>query len=689
MTVPKKQSAVAKIERSKLNPDAVQRELMGADLDLQKLLVYLKGKVQFDSIDRVTDIEVTRTIEGASTVKVSISDSDRAVLNSGVLADRLDIQIDGLWFRLVKVEKTDDILALTFEDREIAILRTYKKLKIAHRSQVTRAEFVNNLIREVKEEDIRVVIPELHKVQAIQKAKDLPYSTQTVVDKTGGIPETVTSPQEKHRHGEQTSGTAARPSLTVKGQPIDKDQVKNANAIIATGQTMGARRKVLVASIMTSIQEATLRNLPYGDTAGPDSLGLFQQRASWGSAEARLDPATSARLFFNKAIVIDRNEPTIQYTLLCQEVQRSAFPNAYAQWQDEAERIVSAYGVVGKDNEGTAAAANNSNATTTDGSNYMYYRGIPMQGGKSWKKEDSWACISRLADEVQWRNFFVSGVFYYITEDDLFKSKPIAEVRETDEGIERMDGDLDTGKKVSTLEIDARIGTWLVPPGAVIVVEDFGPWTGRWLVSEFKRSLFDSKATITLKKPQARLPEPLQNDINTTPPTWAVPSDSAPTTSLTGPVFGGVLPDDLKGTAAGVVAVAQRALAAEKVKHYHYLRTRPYPDTLWSDYAHTHGIDCSSFAILCYKEASCQDPSGKSFNGTGYTGDLVIHGFPVVTPVPGDLVFYLGSGTRVAPGHVAIYIGAGNIIEIGSDNGILQLPVNYRTDILEYRRYIT
>jgi cell wall-associated NlpC family hydrolase len=51
----------------------------------------------------------------------------------------------------------------------------------------------------------------------------------------------------------------------------------------------------------------------------------------------------------------------------------------------------------------------------------------------------------------------------------------------------------------------------------------------------------------------------------------------------------------------------------------------------------------------------------------------------------GDLAIY-GSG---APGeHVAICIGGGLVISHGSEPGPFKLPLRYRTDLLEIRRYL-
>lgn len=546
MPTPSK-STRSKLEISRLEQAAIQRELMGKDLDLKTLLVYFKSVIKFDAVERVTDARVKRTIEGASTLTITLNDADRSILTSGILANRLDIQIDGLWFRLAAVTKPlgSDNLMLTFEDREIAILRTYREKKIrkrpvkmASRARATRAEFVLNLIREVKEFKIPVTIPELHKVQPIEVAAEVPGQFEVAEGRTTGIayetavPDSSAGVERAEGTGTRTPADdpnkfvpgvtdfptpsnriqAARGALTVKGKQATKTQVDNANIILSVGSSMGARRKVLVCAIMTAITESLLYNLDHGDGT---SVGLFQQtdNGAWGTLRDRMDPATSARMFFLKAIKADANDPTRPYWDLCDQVQRSAHPLATAEWRTEGERFVTAFGIVGSDTEGSATLANNSWSPDQDAGDYFFYRGKPENGGKSWEPEDSWACIQRLADEVNWRAFFVSGRFYFMSEDELFKSKPLGVFQEFQEGVEGIGGEYDSGKEVASVTMSMRVGRWSVPPGSVIVLRNMGVWNGRWLVTDYERGLFDSIATVTLKKPRPKLPEPIDNAI--------------------------------------------------------------------------------------------------------------------------------------------------------------------------------
>lgn len=132
--------------------------------------------------------------------------------------------------------------------------------------------------------------------------------------------------------------------LKVKGVEVDPEQRENIKQVLQVGKEMGANRKVLESAVATMIQESTAKNL---DTAvDHDSLGLFQQRPSqgWGTPEQVLDPKYAARKYFEKAIEADKGDAGQPMTLLAQSVQRSAFPEAYAQWEGEAKAAVDAFG---------------------------------------------------------------------------------------------------------------------------------------------------------------------------------------------------------------------------------------------------------------------------------------------------------------------------------------------------------
>src|SRR5436190_8961520 len=399
------QTAVRKLELSRLKPEEIQQELMGDDLDLEKMVVYLKSKILFDTTDRIIDVQVERSIDAASTITVTLNDYDRTILRSGALNARLDVKLDGMWFRLVKVSRSagSDTLELQFEQREIAILRSYPKqgakhngVRFVHRDKVTRAQFILSLIREVKELDIPVVMPHLRQAQVIEKESDVGFDwgKPKVAAESAGINtdhNTTVGAAEGGRVG-MNKGV-----LTSKGVRMSREQINNANTIIATGLSLKARRKVLVCAVMTAMQESNLINLPGGDGT---SVGLFQQiDTGWGSYADRHNPATAAKSFFNRAIPHDKNYPGLSFNDLCQGIQGSGHPDLYGQWQPESQAIVTAYGVPpststsGQDDttEGSAASANNHSDISFGGTeDYVYYRGKQKESGKVWEREDNW-----------------------------------------------------------------------------------------------------------------------------------------------------------------------------------------------------------------------------------------------------------------------------------------------------------
>jgi len=121
---------------------------------------------------------------------------------------------------------------------------------------------------------------------------------------------------------------------------LDDEQLRNASSIMNTGKNLGASTRDIMIALMTALQESSLRNLAGGDR---DSVGLFQQRPSqgWGTVAQIRDPNYAATKFFEALFKVN-NRDGLAPTVAAQKVQRSAFPNAYAKWEDEALAIMSA-----------------------------------------------------------------------------------------------------------------------------------------------------------------------------------------------------------------------------------------------------------------------------------------------------------------------------------------------------------
>ncbi len=118
------------------------------------------------------------------------------------------------------------------------------------------------------------------------------------------------------------------------------DQSANAATIVAVGTKLGLPPHAATIALATALQESKLRNLEGGDR---DSVGLFQQRPSqgWGTVAQLQDPVYAATAFYQKLEKLPGWE-TMPITEAAQEIQRSAAPDAYAQWESQSRVMATA-----------------------------------------------------------------------------------------------------------------------------------------------------------------------------------------------------------------------------------------------------------------------------------------------------------------------------------------------------------
>lgn len=512
-------------EKLKLSKLAAQTELLDTDLDLQELSLFNRQFAPMRIEEAVIAGSIHRTIEGASTVELTLNDRYGYIMNSGRLGNKTDIRIDGLYFRLVKVRKTGFQLQLTFESREVAVLRTYQKFRASNWGEMTRARFIQILVGEVKEFHIPFVCPELKFTPRERKAEK-----QKARERDVGLGNWKNAVDRAIARGKP---------LTVKHNSPTSEQLRNIDTVLQVGMDYiikkHHKRKIMVSAIMTGIQEATAYNHPFGDEYGMDqplelrktgSVGFFQQMPSWGSFDQRMDLLYSARKYYEAAVKSDEFKPNQTYGELCQDVQGSAYPDRYDQWRIEGERFVTAFGIAGGDSLSDLEVykgnnmqwlLNQSGDTVGEqvGAQYQFMRGKPKERKKHREKEDSWTCMQRLADQVQWRCFEVSGSIYYMSEPWLFRSAPRAFLTEDTDGVDWIDYDYDIGQRNAQITLSAHLDRWAAAPGTVVEIEVADVANGRWIVNDIDRSLFDTHATVTLKKPLPILPEPTKDELAT------------------------------------------------------------------------------------------------------------------------------------------------------------------------------
>jgi len=123
-------------------------------------------------------------------------------------------------------------------------------------------------------------------------------------------------------------------------QRLDADQADNAALITAITVRRELPARAATIALATAVQESKLRNIDYGDR---DSLGLFQQRPSqgWGTEAEVQDPVYATNAFLDGLVQVP-GYTELPVTEAAQLVQRSAFPDAYADHEPEGRAFASA-----------------------------------------------------------------------------------------------------------------------------------------------------------------------------------------------------------------------------------------------------------------------------------------------------------------------------------------------------------
>ncbi len=116
------------------------------------------------------------------------------------------------------------------------------------------------------------------------------------------------------------------------------EQMGNASLIIDIGKAMNMSMRDIQTALIAAMQESSLRNLTYGSG---DSLGLFQQRPSqgWGTPQQIMDPSYSIRKFYGSLSKVG-NRKNLSAWQAAQEVQKSAYPDAYKKWIPDSDSLL-------------------------------------------------------------------------------------------------------------------------------------------------------------------------------------------------------------------------------------------------------------------------------------------------------------------------------------------------------------
>lgn len=149
------------------------------------------------------------------------------------------------------------------------------------------------------------------------------------------------------------SSPTPRPPQPVTG--LNQAQMNNAAVIVQVAQERGLPRRAILVAMMTGLQESSLRNLANptvpaslsqpneGSGDNFDSIGVFQQRPSqgWGTVAQLMNPRYAADAFYERLFKVSDWESK-SLGDAAQAVQRSALPDAYAEHEERATKVLDA-----------------------------------------------------------------------------------------------------------------------------------------------------------------------------------------------------------------------------------------------------------------------------------------------------------------------------------------------------------
>jgi hypothetical protein len=128
---------------------------------------------------------------------------------------------------------------------------------------------------------------------------------------------------------------------TMRGA-LNGERICCARQVVQAVKARRLHKRAAVIALTTTIVESTILNI--NKEYDHDSLGLFQQRASWGSRQNRLNPTWATNAFINAMLrKFPRNAWLTQpIGKVCQKVQVSAYPGRYQPQAPDAAIIVGA-----------------------------------------------------------------------------------------------------------------------------------------------------------------------------------------------------------------------------------------------------------------------------------------------------------------------------------------------------------
>jgi hypothetical protein len=442
----------------------------------------------------------------SSTVAVVVRDPKKNLAKAGYFTERVgkhnrrtpatlaELQLDRMAFRAKRFAKRVDEYTLTFEDREIALMRECTKYVRESRAHVTRAQFLQRRVKEAVPHAV-FFCPELNRRLPVRAAHE-------------------SNPKKEERASKQLQKGAVSGTVTIEGVKADPDQINNINILLGIADDLKVPANARLAIICAAIGESTLRTLTTPNTFG--YWGVLQGGSGQGRSAPNFPHTPNAQVTKEMAESFMRGGRGFQAGgaialarsghkpgEIATAVEASGEPASfYERHLGDAKAIVAAYG------GGSASSTEAENSYTP-----TYYFERNAEAKKNEEPEGTYECGLRLAEEINWRFFVRKGIVIFASDEYLAAAEPKMVFDETSPGIIDIAWEIDKSQKKapSTAEIECRAGRWQAPPGSPVIRGDRdGPeiHEGVWLVSSIRRpDITDNATTITLERPRPSLAE--------------------------------------------------------------------------------------------------------------------------------------------------------------------------------------
>jgi hypothetical protein len=450
----------------------------------------------------ITDAELERTMQGASTVTLELArEPGWALLRNQELLGRrrldtgVQLMLDDLPWTVSEIEKTEDGAQVVSYDAAVAELKRRHGHEKASRGELTRIGFMASLCRKA---GVDVVAPERDVLRPIA---DLSAEDQRALRDAR-----QNRRRQDSQRGRRSRGALEHADLKVGHGDVDAEQLRNMRTVLGVLDAEDAKPKVRLACVMAAIGEGAFRR----SSRNPDSNaeGVFQLLPST-QRNLGLDPRDTeacAKQFLHGgfasaggAIALHREHPDWDAAMIASYVESGTgdYVSHYSASRGEARTILAAWSP--DDSDPFAQRTGTADRAFVERAEYQ------VEPGENW-----WETLQRLADEITIRCFAVGGRVWIASDLWLIRQTPVLALREGAGGVESLRWLWTRGNRIDEMTAVVRGAKRIELPGSVMLVHGEGAGDGPWLVRKANRPLRDDTGlvTYTLGQPQQPKPEP-------------------------------------------------------------------------------------------------------------------------------------------------------------------------------------